>query len=54
MYLDLMLIYDKFIDPLPASYEVYKEKLHGCFPNIYDTKYMSLQLRKVSHMSSTT
>ena len=48
LYLDLMLIYDKFIDHLPHTYKEYKEKLHASLPNIYDTKYISLQMRRVS------
>lgn len=51
MYLDLMLIYDKFMDHLPHTYQQYKEKLHSKLPNIYDTKYMSLELKRVGAAS---
>ncbi|XP_067928512.1 poly(A)-specific ribonuclease PNLDC1-like [Watersipora subatra] len=46
LYLDLMFIYEKFINPLPSSYTEYKAVLHSCFPHIYDTKFLALQLRR--------
>lgn len=48
IYLDIMFIYDKFIDHLPTSYNEYKKAIHQLFPDVYDTKHLSLELKKVS------
>ena len=33
-----MFIYDKLIGDLPDNFYEFKEKIHQCFPIIYDTK----------------
>ncbi|KAK2171272.1 hypothetical protein NP493_1085g00046 [Ridgeia piscesae] len=43
---DLMLMYDKFYNPLPVSFRRFKEDLCRLFPSIYDTKHISACLRK--------
>ncbi|KAH3884679.1 poly(A)-specific ribonuclease PNLDC1-like [Dreissena polymorpha] len=43
--MDLMLVYDKFHLPLPASYTEFKSQLHAIFPWIYDTKHVIFRMR---------
>lgn len=43
--LDLMLLYQQFHDVLPGSYRSFKKKVNELFPNIYDTKHISFELK---------
>ncbi|CAH1801558.1 unnamed protein product [Owenia fusiformis] len=47
MLTDLLLMYDKFHQPLPDSYKEFKNELHRIFPTIIDTKHISSNLRKL-------
>lgn len=38
--LDLMQLIDKFIEPLPESFEEFRSIVNTSFPQIYDTKYL--------------
>jgi hypothetical protein len=38
--LDLMQLIDKFIEPLPESFEEFRSIVNSSFPQIYDTKYL--------------
>lgn len=44
--MDLMLIYDKFYRPLPASYKEFKLHFNAMFPRIFDTKHIASTLRR--------
>ncbi|XP_064476573.1 pre-piRNA 3'-exonuclease trimmer-like [Ornithodoros turicata] len=46
LFLDLLLMFHQFHEPLPKSYSRFKAELHALFPVIYDTKHMSLSLRQ--------
>lgn len=41
LYLDLLYIYNTFIEPLPQSYSEFKSSFHSLFPVVYDTRYIS-------------
>ncbi|KAI8916855.1 ribonuclease H-like domain-containing protein [Entophlyctis helioformis] len=41
MLLDLCHFCHRFIQPLPDTFEEYKSVMHGLFPSIYDTKFVS-------------
>jgi poly(A)-specific ribonuclease len=43
-FLDLMFIYSQFIDVLPQTHQVFIQKVHELFPQIYDTKLMAQSL----------
>eukprot|EP00112_Aurelia_sp_Birch-Aquarium-sp1_P016252 Seg367.2 transcript_id=Seg367.2/GoldUCD/mRNA.D3Y31 product="Pre-piRNA 3'-exonuclease trimmer" protein_id=Seg367.2/GoldUCD/D3Y31 len=43
---DLGFIFDKFHKSLPESYNDFKRELHELFPRIYDTKNLSMLLRR--------
>ncbi|XP_003726420.1 pre-piRNA 3'-exonuclease trimmer [Strongylocentrotus purpuratus] len=43
---DLMLFFQKFHNPLPRSYSTFKVQLNELFPKIYDTKYLSFEMRR--------
>ncbi|XP_075220946.1 pre-piRNA 3'-exonuclease trimmer-like isoform X2 [Lycorma delicatula] len=47
LFIDLMILYNQFYEPLPDNYSVFKKKINTLFPKIYDTKYISYELRKV-------
>jgi len=42
---DLAFFYYQFIDDFPDTYEQYKERLHECFPIVYDTKIIANTLK---------
>ncbi|EFN64967.1 Poly(A)-specific ribonuclease PARN-like domain-containing protein 1 [Camponotus floridanus] len=48
--LDLMFMYQQFYKPLPKKYTNFKDSLHQLFPTIYDTKFLSFELRE--HLST--
>ncbi|KAK9302513.1 hypothetical protein QLX08_005504 [Tetragonisca angustula] len=45
--LDLMFMHQQFYKPLPDSYTEFKNNIHTLFPEIYDTKFLSFELRKL-------
>ena len=45
--LDLMFIHQQFYRPLPSRYSEFKSNIHTLFPQIYDTKFLSFELKKV-------
>lgn len=45
--MDFMLIYQQFVADLPESYEDAKSAIHAAFPSIYDTKFMTFEVRKL-------
>ncbi|OAD62005.1 Poly(A)-specific ribonuclease PARN-like domain-containing protein 1 [Eufriesea mexicana] len=47
--LDLMFIHQQFYKPLPDSYDKFKSNMHILFPHIYDTKFLSGELRNLFH-----
>ncbi|XP_053994436.1 pre-piRNA 3'-exonuclease trimmer-like [Hylaeus volcanicus] len=47
VFLDLMFIHKQFYRPLPNKYIEFKNNIHTLFPQIYDTKFMSIELKKV-------
>ena len=51
MLLDLAFIYEKFIQPLPSSWEEFKASIHQLFPLVIDTKRLCYSLRKVSFLT---
>ena len=52
MFYDLLLMYEKFYEPLPVQYVDFKQQLHSLFPLIVDTKNVCLGLKKVEWMFS--
>lgn len=40
LYFDLLFLYDKFLDDLPATFWEFKKHMNELFPIIYDTKYI--------------
>ena len=45
-FLDIMKIYHQFYKPLPYSYSGFKSEVHKCFPAVYDTKFLSYELKR--------
>ena len=45
-FLDIMKIYNQFYNALPPSYYQFKRDIHEAFPGIYDTKFLSYELRR--------
>lgn len=46
MFLDTVLLHNQFIGPLPNKYKTFKTNIHNMFPNIFDTKYISMEMSK--------
>ncbi|XP_014481530.1 PREDICTED: poly(A)-specific ribonuclease PARN-like domain-containing protein 1 [Dinoponera quadriceps] len=46
---DLMFMYQQFYRPLPRKYIDFKNSIHKLFPTIYDTKFLSFELRELLH-----
>jgi hypothetical protein len=42
--LDILFIYEGFIDELPETYVDFVKEINICFPKIYDTKFMSRKI----------
>ncbi|KOX76046.1 Poly(A)-specific ribonuclease PARN-like domain-containing protein 1 [Melipona quadrifasciata] len=51
--LDLMFMHQQFYKPLPDSYVEFKNNIHTLFPEIYDTKFLSFELRKLYNVGAT-
>ncbi|XP_060064675.1 poly(A)-specific ribonuclease PNLDC1-like [Ylistrum balloti] len=52
MFLDLLLMYDKFHEPLPDTFEEFKKEMQNVFPYVYDTKHICNNTRKLYRDSS--
>ncbi|XP_068085004.1 pre-piRNA 3'-exonuclease trimmer [Anabrus simplex] len=46
MLLDLMMMYNQFYEPLPSHYSTFKKNINQLFPVIYDTKFISSELKR--------
>ncbi|XP_018302370.1 poly(A)-specific ribonuclease PARN-like domain-containing protein 1 isoform X3 [Mycetomoellerius zeteki] len=46
-FLDFMFIHQQFYKPLPQKYIDFKNNIHQLFPTIYDTKFLSFELRNI-------
>ncbi|KAJ2952915.1 hypothetical protein O0L34_g7283 [Tuta absoluta] len=46
MFLDVILLHNQFIGPLPHKYKTFKRNIHEMFPHLYDTKYISFEMAK--------
>ncbi|XP_018058085.1 PREDICTED: poly(A)-specific ribonuclease PARN-like domain-containing protein 1 isoform X1 [Atta colombica] len=46
-FLDFMFIHQQFYKPLPQKYIDFKNNIHQLFPTIYDTKFLSYELKKI-------
>uniref|UniRef100_A0A1B6DB48 Uncharacterized protein n=1 Tax=Clastoptera arizonana TaxID=38151 RepID=A0A1B6DB48_9HEMI len=46
-FLDFMIAYNQFYAPLPTSYDVFKKNIHFLFPHVFDTKFMSYEVRRI-------
>lgn len=46
MFMDLVLLHNQFIGPLPNKYAQFKSNISKTLPNLYDTKYISHELGK--------
>lgn len=44
---DLLLMYDNFYEPLPESYGMFKKNIHALFPDIFDTKVVYIEIKKL-------
>lgn len=38
---DIGFLFYQFIDDFPDTYELFKERVHDCFPTVYDTKVIA-------------
>ncbi|XP_011306351.1 poly(A)-specific ribonuclease PARN-like domain-containing protein 1 isoform X2 [Fopius arisanus] len=45
--LDLMFMYKQFYKDLPTSYQKFKREIHELMPTVYDTKFLSYEMRKI-------
>ncbi|CAH2073510.1 unnamed protein product, partial [Iphiclides podalirius] len=46
VFLDLILLHNQFIGPLPIAYSSFKKNINSMFPIIFDTKYISNEMSK--------
>ncbi|CAG4988616.1 unnamed protein product [Parnassius apollo] len=46
IFLDMILLHNQFISPLPRSYSNFKKNINSMLPIIFDTKYISLEMSK--------
>lgn len=47
MYLDLIVMYQQFENPLPKDYRTFKTEVKRLFPMLYDTKYLSYIINRL-------
>lgn len=47
LLLDLMIMYNQFHEQLPTQFTMFKQRIHTMFPVIYDTKFLSFELKKL-------
>ncbi|XP_018371191.1 PREDICTED: poly(A)-specific ribonuclease PARN-like domain-containing protein 1 isoform X1 [Trachymyrmex cornetzi] len=45
-FLDFMFIHQQFYKPLPQKYINFKNNIHQLFPTIFDTKFLSYELKR--------
>lgn len=41
LYLDLLYIFNAFVEPLPENYKEFKSYFHSLFPIVYDTRFIT-------------
>lgn len=46
-FMDLLFMYEKFVEPLPETMKEFTRNVNEMFPLIYDTKHISLESKKV-------
>ncbi|KOB72201.1 Poly(A)-specific ribonuclease PARN-like domain-containing protein 1 [Operophtera brumata] len=46
IFLDVILLHNQFIGPLPENYREFKRNINEMFPRIYDTKHISHHMSK--------
>ncbi|XP_068629732.1 pre-piRNA 3'-exonuclease trimmer-like [Battus philenor] len=46
VFMDLVLLHNQFIGPLPKKYSKFKYNINSMFPVIYDTKYISYEMAR--------
>lgn len=46
IFLDIILLHNQFIGPLPVKYSVFKKNIHSVLPLIFDTKHISHEMTK--------
>lgn len=46
IFLDIVLLHNQFIGPLPHDYRKFKRNVNTMFPFIYDTKLISYHMGK--------
>ncbi|KAI4461535.1 poly a -specific ribonuclease/target of egr1 member 1 [Holotrichia oblita] len=44
---DIMIMYHRFENPLPKSYNTFKKEIYNLFPIIYDTKCITFDVKKL-------
>ena len=44
--LDLIKLYNQFINPVPVKYQDFKSEIHKLFPSVYDTKNICYNVQK--------
>ncbi|XP_043272276.1 pre-piRNA 3'-exonuclease trimmer-like isoform X2 [Venturia canescens] len=47
LFLDLMFMHKQFYLPLPENYETFKKNVNRLFPLVYDTKFLSFEMKKI-------
>ncbi|XP_059057054.1 pre-piRNA 3'-exonuclease trimmer-like isoform X2 [Achroia grisella] len=47
IFLDIVLLHNQFIGPLPNNYSTFKKNITAMFPIIFDTKYISYEMAKM-------
>ncbi|KAG8185035.1 hypothetical protein JTE90_017058 [Oedothorax gibbosus] len=50
LLMDLLLFYQNFHKPLPENFSEFKKELHSVFPNVFDTRYIWLNIKKFSNL----
>ncbi|XP_069669243.1 pre-piRNA 3'-exonuclease trimmer-like isoform X3 [Periplaneta americana] len=53
LLVDLMIMYNQFHEHLPTHLTHFKKKIHSLFPVIYDTKFLSFELKKLLKKEDT-
>ncbi|XP_013145975.1 PREDICTED: poly(A)-specific ribonuclease PARN-like domain-containing protein 1 [Papilio polytes] len=46
LFMDLILLHNQFIGPLPKKYSIFKKNINNMFPEVFDTKYISHEMGK--------
>jgi hypothetical protein len=46
-FMDILFLYEKFYEPLPETFGLFKNRVNNMFPLMYDTKLISLEIKKI-------